>query len=293
MSWIFFTLLAVSIYSVGCIVDKYALTKWIRNPIVSVMFYGIVDLPVIFLVYAFHGFSFLSNINIALAFTAGIINILAIYFYFKAVKIEEISRIVPLAELSTLFVSIFAAIFLGEIFNTAKYIGIILLVIGAIIISSKDLKITFGIAFWFIILFCIITAVNSILVKYVLNFADYWTIISYTRMGAVFTLIPIIYFNFHELRYTVKECSKKAIVGLLLNEFFMLIGGMLFLFAVSTGTATLTNALLSVQPLFVLLFSVMLSIFYPNILKEEISQSTVLTKFIAVAFMFAGVFLIT
>lgn len=293
MSWIFFTLLAVSIWSVGNIVDKYALTKWIRNPIVSVMFYGIVDLPVIFLIYAFHGFSSLSSINIALAFASGIIEILAIFFYFKAVKIEEISRVVPLVELTPLFISILAAMFLGEIFNATKYVGIILLIIGAIIISSKNLKMTFGKAFWFIVLFCLITAIDSIIVKYILNFADFWTIISYTKMGAVFALIPIIYFNFHELTSTAKECSKKAIGAIVLNEFFMLIGGISFIIAVSTGYVTLTNALVSVRPLFVLLLVVMLSIFYPNILKEEISQSTVLTKFIAVAFMFAGAFLIT
>jgi len=293
MSWIFFTLLAISIWSVGNIVDKYALTKWIRNPIVSVIFYGIVYLPVIFLIYEFHGFSSLSNINIVLAFTAGIINIFAIFFYFKAVKIEEISRVVPLIELTPLFVSILAALFLGEIFNVTKYVGMILLIFGAIIISSKNLKMTFGKAFWFIILFCLITAINSIIVKYVLNFADYWTIILYTRMGTVFAVIPIIYFNFHELKSATKECSKKAIGAIVLNEFFMLIGGISFIIAISTGFVTLTNALASIQPLFVLMFAVILSIFYPNILEEEISQSTVLTKFIAIAFLFAGAFLIT
>jgi drug/metabolite transporter (DMT)-like permease len=56
---------------------------------------------------------------------------------------------------------------------------------------------------------------------------------------------------------------------------------------------TLVAALSSVQPFFVLLIAVVLSVFYPKILKEEIGKSAVLLKAVAILVMFAGAVLIT
>jgi len=61
-------------------------------------------------------------------------------FYFKAIKIEEISRVVPLLSFSPLFVLIFDAIFLGEVFTSLQYLEIFSLVVGVFLISVKILK---------------------------------------------------------------------------------------------------------------------------------------------------------
>ena len=53
------------------------------------------------------------------------------------------------------------------------------------------------------------------------------------------------------------------------------------------------NSLSSVQPFFVMLFAIVLSVFYPKILKEEITGQAVLVKSVAIMLMFAGAILIT
>ena len=95
MSWILFSILAALTWAVVNNIDKYVLTNWIRKPIVPVMILGVVWLIASILVYLIHGFSELSFFNIFLGIIAGILSILMNLFYFKAVKIEEISRIVP------------------------------------------------------------------------------------------------------------------------------------------------------------------------------------------------------
>ena len=294
MSWVLFSILATLVWAIVNTVDKYVLTKLVRKPVILLMILGIIGLIASFLVYLFHGFSYLSYFNISLALVAGILYIIGILFYFKAVKIEEISRVIPLLYLSPLFVSILAAIFLGEIFTPIKYLGIFLLIIGAIFISSKNsIKISFGKAFWFMVLASLVFSVNAVITKYLLGFVDFWTIFSYIRIGAFFALIPIFFFSFKDLIFAVRRYGKKAIIVISLNEILALVGVILITIAMERGYVTLVNAISSIQPFFVLLIAVILSIFYPKILKEEIGKSTVLLKLIAITLMFVGVILIT
>lgn len=124
MPWQLLTILAVFIFTVTTIIDKFLLTKWIKNPIIPPLFFGPLGLLTSFIIYLFYGFSYLGGMNIVLALIAGVIYMFGEFLYYKAVKLEEISRVIPLVYLSPLFVLILAAIFLGEIFTPLKYLGI-------------------------------------------------------------------------------------------------------------------------------------------------------------------------
>ncbi len=292
--WIFFSILAALCWAIVNTIDKYVLTKWVRKPIVPVMILGVTGLVASICVILLHGLNPMFFQNITLAFIVGIFYVLMIVFYFKAVNIEEISRVIPLFYLSPLFVLILSFFFLGEIFSPIKYLGIFLLVIGAILISlKKPFRISFGKAFWFMVLVSLIAAVNAVITKYLLNFADFWTIFSYKGIGAFFATIPIFYFNFSDLVLTIREHGKKVILAMSANEALNQFALLFIIIATSIGYVTLVNALSSVQPFFVLLFTVVLSVFYPKILKEEINKTVMFQKLIAIILMFVGVMLIT
>ena len=258
------------------------------------MILGIIGLLASLFIYLFHGFSPLSYLNIIWAFVAGVLYILSMLFYFKAAKIEEISRIAPLWYLTPVFVLILAAIFLGEVFPLIKYLGIFLLVTGAIIISLKNLeKISIGRAFWFMILASLVLSGEAVITKHLLNFTDFWTVFSYIKIGTIFALIPIFYFSFKDLTSTVKEHGKKVIGVISLAEILNLVGKVFITIAIATGYVTLVNALSSVQPFFVLLFAVILSIFYPSIIKEELNKPIIVQKLVAIILMFIGAILTT
>jgi transporter family protein len=292
MSWILFSVLAALTWAVVNIIDKYVLDKLVRKPIIPVMVMGVIGLIASIFIFIFKGFSYLSIFNILLTFISGFFYVIAILFYFKAVQIEEISRIIPLWHFAPLFTLILATIFLGEIFTPIKYIGILLLVSGVILISYKK-EIKIGKAAWFMIFGSFLLSINYVLTKYLLNFTDYWTIFSYVRIGSFLTLIPILYLNFPELMLTVRKHGKKAVGLMSLAEILNLAAVLFITIAAAIGFVSLVNALSSVQPFFVLLFAVILSVFYPKILKEEIGKSVILLKITAIALMFAGVILIT
>lgn len=294
MTWAILSILSALCWSVVNIIDKYVLNKWIREPFVVLIIIGIIGLIAGGGVYFIYGFQPLSYFNIFLALVTGILHLGSYVFYFKALKIEEVSRVVPLFYLSPLFILFLATIFLGEVFTPLKYLGIILLVIGAILISSKNiLKISFSKSFYWMILSAFILSINSVLIKYLLNFADYWTIFAYERIGIVIGAIPIIYLYLPELLTTIKRHGKKVVTTLSATEVLNLLAVLLITIATSVGYVTLVNALASVQPFFVLFLTVILSIFYPSILKEEIKKSIVFSKLLAVVLMFVGAILIT
>jgi bacterial/archaeal transporter family protein len=292
--WIFFSISGALFWSIANIIDKTVLTKWVKKPLIPIIVTGVIWLVLGLMTYFSKGFSHLSGFNIFLAILTGIFSILSYLFYFKAMQIQEASRIVPLTNLYQLFVLILATIFLGEVFTPLKYLGIIFLVAGAILISLKNFsKISLGKAFWWIILTAGFYAINAILIKYLLNSADFWTIFGYKSIGMFLGSIPIAFFYFPDLIKTVKQHGKKVIIAMSASELITALGILFSIIATSIGYVTLVNALFSIQPFFVLLFTVLLTIFFPSILKEEISKSTIFLKFSAIILMFIGIILIT
>lgn len=293
MPWQLLTILAVFIFAVTTIIDKFLLTKWVKNPIIPPLFFGLLGLITSFIIYLFYGFSYFGKMNIVLALIAGIIYMLGEFFYYKAVKLEEISRVIPLVYLSPLFILILAAIFLGEIFSPSKYFGIFLLVIGSVIISSKNFtKINFNRAFWFAILSALLFSFIGIITKYLLNFADFWTVFSYVRIGAFLASVPVFYFYLKDFPLIVKESGLKSIGFLIFNAILLLAGILLLTIATASGPVTLVGALTSFQPFFTFILATSFTIFFPSILKEEISKSLVFQKIFAIILIFIGTLLI-
>lgn len=294
MFWLLFSVLASVFTAVSNIIDKFIVSKLVKNPIVSVIFLIVIGLISGIVIYIFHGVSYLSLPNILLSFIIGIAYVIQAVLYFKAIKIEEISKVMILFNLVPIFTLTFATIFLGEIFAPLTYLGIFLLVIGATLISSKkSIGISSGKAFWYIILATILISMTTVIIKYLLRFTDFWTIFSYEKIGMIFTLIPIIYFGFPDLVSSIKKHGKKVIGFITLSEFIALVGMLFFTIATSLGYVSLVNAVSSIQPFFVLLFAIILSIFYPRILKEEIEKKTIVLKILAIVLMFIGILLIT
>lgn len=293
MSWIFLSVLAALIWAVVNIFDKYIISKLVDRPIVPVIILGAIGLLASAAIFFTSGFQPLSTVNILLAITAGIFYVLAVFFYFHAAKIEEISKVVALFYLTPLFILIIAAFFLGEIFTPIKYLGIVLLVVGAMLVSSNKFSFNFNKAFWLMVLASVLLAINQVITKYLLDSADFWTIFGYIRIGAFIALIPSIIINIKGFKSIYREGGLKPFGLITTSESLNLLAVFLITLAATTGFITLVNALSSVQPFFVLLLTILISIFYPRILKEEIKRSIVIIKVIAIATMFAGVILIS
>ncbi|MCX7919161.1 MAG: EamA family transporter [bacterium] len=293
MTWLVYTLIATLLISIVNIIDKYLISKLGVKPLVPVMILGLIGAISAGVILAIEGFVILAPVHLWLAFICGILFILNVYFYFEAVKIEDISRIVPLYYLSPIYILVIAWFFLGERFSASKYIGILLIVSMAIVISMKDFKsFRMSRAFWYMILASVAVSIVQVITKYLLNSNEFWPVFAYIRLGAFVALIPVYWTKYPELKRQYQTAGKKPFGIIVVNETVTLFSLILYTAAIAVGFVTLVNALSATQPLFVLMFSVLLSLWYPQILKEELSKSGILIKLVAIILMFIGIMLI-
>jgi drug/metabolite transporter (DMT)-like permease len=213
--------------------------------------------------------------------------------YVYAVRQEEISKVIPLFGFAPIFVALLAALMLGEIFPPLTYVGIALILAGAVTLSVQRVEgFRFNAAFWFMITAAASVAVTEVASKYLLGFHDYWSVFAYTRGISALSLIAVAWPVRHEL-YGMLRRRRTKVVGLMCSaELLNMLAILSVLVASSKGYVTLVNSITQVQPFIVLLFAVLLSRLAPQILQEEGGMRVFVRKLGSITVMFIGVLLV-
>lgn len=97
-------------------------------------------------------------------------------FKIEFFEIEEASKVAILTRLTPIFVIPLAVIFLGEVLTLNKYLGIILLAFGGIVISAKEVdirRLQLSKGLLLITVFNLLIAGTSVARKFVLNHNEY------------------------------------------------------------------------------------------------------------------------
>lgn len=292
MAWVYFTLLAVFFWSLSNIIDKHIVSRYIKNPTIFIIFLSVLSLIAAFIVSIFQDITIPSFDILFLSLISGIAYFIGVFLYVKSLRIEEISRVVPLFSITSIFVLILATIFLNEIFTLEKYLGIFLIIAGVILISlRKKVKFSLSKALLLMIIASLFIAIHYTLQKFVLNNLTYWNAFFWIRIGSFLAAPLLLYFYYKPL---VKTIKKNPIGGVYLSisEGLNIIGIYSIVIAFSIGYASLVSILSEIQPLFVLFIATILSAFNPKIIKEELKGSVILLKFIAIVMIIFGAALI-
>jgi drug/metabolite transporter (DMT)-like permease len=295
MEWFIYALLAPILWA-GCnVLDKIILEKHIKNPIsyqIVISFFDIISIIILLIIapISTNIFGFFMGIMI------GVIGVIAVIFYNKSIKDEEASRVVPLAYISSIFVPILAYIFLGEILNFQKYLGVIFILIGGILISFKKTieKWHFSSAVKFMIISAFLWGVSSIIAKYVLNSIDYFSLTLWQFLGYIIT-VPLLLATSNSRENFwgyLKNFNKKIFSLMIINTIIYLIAILAFYFATSITDISLVYAIASTQPFFIFIYMLIITTIAPSIVKEKIDKSSILFKIIAICLIFIGTLLI-
>jgi len=296
MDWFIFAFVATIFWAVGVVIDKYILTKHMQNPFTYQLLYTITESPVMLLLL-------FTPISSALPWSLlGIVAGLGIYpgiiLYFKAMAIEESSRVISLWYTSSIFVLLLAYVFLGEKLSLPSYLGVLLLVLGAMFVSyrkGKGKKPVISPALGLILASGLVFAGYEILTKYVLNAIDYFSYLFWNFVGT--SIVGFSLFCVPKIRgiflSDIKRVNRTALLWRIINTSLSLIGTVLYYIAISSGPVSLVSAASSLEPFFVFVIILMLSLFVPRILKEEIGKRVVAVKALSIILIVAGAWLIT
>jgi len=242
----------------------------------------------------------------------GAIFLVVLLFLYQALKHSEASRTITLVggtvPVMTLVLSL---ILFKENFDLKQLIAILFLVAGIVLISliNTEKTIWFKVKEWFHIptskqtksvalslLAALFFALYWIGTKYSFNNQEFLSALIWIRLGSFLAVLGLIIRakDRQEIKKDLLKSNKKK-----QNKFIFLgtqglaaVGSVLQNYAVALGSVVLVTSLQGLQYAFILIFSSLLSLFLPKIIKEDQSIKILVQKIISIIFIGVGLFLL-
>ena len=304
MIWFFIVIGGYLFGAVANVLDKFLLgSKRISSAPVYAFYVGLFGLGAF--VFAPFGLTIPSNNIILLCLISGVLffgGILLLYFAFE---IAEASRVAPVVGAIVPLVTFALSIMLGlDKFSTWQILGVISLIFGGLLISF-DLPLKLGkkkffSGFYYAFAAGFVLAIAYLMFKNISNHESFITWYIWTRMGCFIgtlglLLIPTWRKNILRSFHAVKKDHKQAIAtgGIFLGN--KIVGGastIMLNYAISLGSVTLLNSLVSVQYVFVLVIVAILSKTKAHVFQEKLLFWDWAQKVAAIAIIAVGMFLI-
>jgi len=293
MEWFILIIAGVLIWSFKNVIDKIYLSKIDVNPSVltSIMlFFNFCYISVFPLFFPVN-----MDLNVIWpALVVGFVSFLGFLGYTHTIDKDEVSRSFAITQISPLFVIIFEIVLLAEVLKITNYIGIILLVIAALILSVKDFRgFKLSPAAKIAFVTSIVFACYSTGVRYLTPFLNSWTILFWTSLTAM--LSSLVFFVKKKNRENLKgffSIGKKKIGIYIFSVSFSVFGRLMYIMAIGLVAASLVAGVATLQPLFVLILTVIVSLLFPKILKEDISKGGLVNKLAGIILIIIGTLLV-
>ncbi len=296
------TLLAAALWAVTNHFDKYIVGKYFHSTSVGAMmiFSALIGLLALPVAWFFQQDAFTINPLTALLIALnGCLYLVAVLPYLKALKISDASASVPMMQIIPVISFVLAWIVLGETLTSGQMTGGILVVIGAIIISFEmqeghKLKLRSD-TLALMLLSSFIFALNFLVFKVFAIETDFWTTVLWESIGFIVFAFSLLAFvkSYRRDFLAVFRKNGKIVIGLnVLNEVINIVAKLIFNHASLLMAITLAWIAVGFQPVFVLLYSIILASFFPHISKENVAGKGLIQKIIAITVMLVGMVII-
>ncbi len=312
MLWLIFTIISYCAFGATSLFDRYLVRGPIPGAKIYAFYVGILGATSIVL-FPFVGFFVPTLQELALNFSAGIITILALFALYWAFKNFEASKIIPaIGGILPIFTLVLIYFFSDEKISWGhwKILSFILLILGSILITyeKKNVKRLKGINFFInsfslkgieiSIIIAFLFSLSLFLTKTVYISQPFWNGFIWIRIGGF--LMALCFLFSHKVRNEIfkKRTSfkPKTIKAFFLNQSLAAIGSILQNFAIALAPLcylAFINALQGIQYLFLLFLTIIISLKFPNFLKENVSKKSLLQKFGATFLIVLGLIIFT
>lgn len=176
MPWIVFAIAAPALYGITNFIDRFLIEKKVKDPVVLTIFSGLLSFFVGLLVIAARGFPFFPPLGLLVLFLGGTLAEFAPVPYFRALALEDTSRVVPLFQAIPVIVLIASHFLLGETLQRLQWYGFVLVFFGGLLLSLRylDTKV-FALrkSFWYMMAASLLFAAPLIAFKFVVVRQDF------------------------------------------------------------------------------------------------------------------------
>jgi uncharacterized membrane protein len=309
MSYVAIAIISYFLIALEIILDKFLLSsKRVSHPVVYAFYSGILSLGAL-LIFAPLGFHWISFSSAILSFLAGLIFTYGILCLFFAINKSEASQAIPVVTAMTALTTYFLSlIFLHEYLRNHQLVGVAVLILGGLLISfDLPLKINkrkFFSGLYFSLGAGFLLAIAFTSFKHFYDRDNFLNVFIWTRVGlfiGALTLLAvpawrlIITHSFTGLKKDKKEKKEnlKTSVLFVLNKALGGAGSILTNRAISLGSVTIVNALVSTEYAFILLLGIVFSVWFPQIFREKRDVKSLVEKIAAILLITTGVVLIS
>lgn len=293
--WLLLALAAYFLFAAVTIIDKYLLARPIPDARVYTFYMGV--LGVFVLPLALFGIETENITLILLGILGGILHTVALFLFFSALRVGEVSRIgIAVGGLVPIFTLAFMYIWTKELPSPLQLAAFFILMAGSfVIIFERFIKLVHNLKrFAFVLIASVLFGSYFALAKFLFEEQSFISAIVWIRVGAVvLSLSLLLSSDVRKIIFAHKKFpyKKAGIVFLAKNA----AGGLAsFLqhaaIALARGPEiSLVSALQGVQFALVFFGAVFLTKRFPGILKEKIHKEALFIKFLGTGFIVAGI----
>lgn len=207
----------------------------------------------------------------------------------------EATRVSAIFFSQPIYSSVIGIFFFNESLTLLKWVGIAVIVIGAILSSlgGESHKKEVRTAYLFALLSALFSSIGNSISKFAMIDMPSLTV----NCIAFYSSIPLYIVLLKNTSVRKEVASAFSNVRLLtqfgIRGIFGYLGIITFMSALSSGPISLVTALSGTQPIFVLILSLVASVFFPKLIHEEFGKSVIGIKLLALFLTVIGILLVS
>ena len=287
-------LASAATFGLVSVLERIILVRYVPGSAIFTVVVGILQFPPALIALLFVPLQSYSTGVWVAAFSSGVIWGISLVLMFWVLSKHEVSRVVPVVATSPVAVAVLAVSFLSENLTVYHWLAIIVTVAGAGLISSRwtggAQHAVLGLPLILLLLASLLAGAGQFLTKVAAEEMGLWNLFTVRSigLGAACILLPLRPSLIQDARAVLAD--RVGVAMLVMNEGFLVFVASFFtLWAIVLGPVSLAATLMSTRPLFVFVYSILLSSQPWRLLDEPLDRDTLVKKFAFTAMIVAGI----
>ena len=293
MVWLLFALSGPILWGASNVLDSALRRHYVKSDWTLAWLVATGRLPFALVFLFFGGWNFPDWTSVFWMLICGIFWTLPFLFYFKALETEDTSRVSIFLQMVPAFTLLNAILILNEKLTLSQGVSFGLLVVAGLLASFRAIRGKWrpGIAFAWLILSCFLWSLSDILFKkFEPAFANFNSAFATYLFGS-FLVAAILAIHPVKRKDSIRLFSQlpmRAWAIICVNVVVGIIGTLLFNTALTLGKASLTSAMMGIQPLAAFLIGLFLARTMREISPEDVGKKALLIKLASFILVVAG-----
>lgn len=296
MTWLTAVLISTTLFAVVAVLDKRLTTNLFPSAGSFNVGFGVMQVCVSAIYFAFviPGIGFDGGSGIPWAMASGFFWGLGLFFFFHGLRLEEVSRAVPVQQLGPVFAAAVAVLFLGESLTAFQWAAVLFVIAGAVLVSARPeqglFRIARGRAFFLLLAGSFSMGMAFVVSEQATREMNVWAIQavrSATMSASIFLLSarPVTVRQFASASRNLYNLWMLVLAEGLIAP----LAALAFIVALDLGPVSSVSVVSASRPLLTLMLGVALSTPYWNVLNEPLDRETLGFKSLAVVMIVGGV----